>query len=172
MTNSSSSLWEALLRPPEHGCVPLAGTREWRARSLALDGRLQAEGWNRRIRSPAALWALLHGGSIPAGSTWGRLVAGQTVDSLIQALGRERQCAPFGIVSWNVNWLRSTDGGQSDSKRNCVRRWLDKGKAVLLQETHWNATDVGVWTSHLPAARVLASPAVQDRGGVAIVLPP
>ena len=61
---------------------------------------------------------------------------------------------------------------QNIQKKQRIRRWLDAGRIVLLQETHWETPDLAVWENLLPAATVFASEAVNNSGGVAIIIPP
>ena len=118
------------------------------------------------------LWSLLHRSSIRPGATWEHLVGRFSMGDLVAAISRGRHDAPFTIVVWNVNWLKDLTSEQVRSKRNCIRRWLDQGRVVLLQETHWDDCDVGIWSNHLGGAHVAASAAVAGHGGVAIISPP
>ena len=60
---------------------------------------------------------------------------------------------------------------QNHAKRDRIRRWLDAGRVVLLQETHWSLADSSVWSHLFPAAAVRASVAPGGVGGVAIIVP-
>ena len=83
----------------------------------------------------------------------------------------------MSIASWNVRWAVSPHTPQAAAKREQLRRWLEAGRIVLLQETHWRPEDEAIWRTLLPAATVVASPAVNGprggpQGGTAIMLPP
>ena len=61
---------------------------------------------------------------------------------------------------------------QSILKRQRIRRWLDAGKIILLQGTHWEASAFAVWENLFPATTIIASEADNGAGGVAIIIPP
>ena len=61
---------------------------------------------------------------------------------------------------------------QNILKRQRIRRWLDAGKFILLQDTHWETSDLTVWDNLFLAATTIASEAVDGAGGVAILTPP
>ena len=167
-------LWDALGRPPPGGLLPAAKTPAWREARLALQDRLRH--LRARFRSPRALWALLYGGSPPPGSTWRDLCAPGSWSRLGSALALPSPTRLAKFVSWNCQWLVSptTDAGRI--KRATVRRWLDQGRIVALQETHWSLIDVSTWASLLPGCSVVASPARPGpaggpQGGVALLVP-
>ena len=166
-----ADLWEALGRPPLQGLVPPASTASWRSRSGSRASALGSAGCYKKVRSPAGLWGLLHGTPVPDGLSWGTLVRDFSVIDLVRAIDATRKGWTKGIVTWNARWLIDPDSQQNHDKRNRIRRWLDAGRIVLLQETHWSTSDSSVWDRLFPGATVRASPAVGGAGGVAILVP-
>ena len=77
-----------------------------------------------------------------------------------------------GFVSWNARWLVDPHSAVNTNKRQLRRRWLDVGKVVLLQETHWTTADKAIWTTLFPAATVIGTETEHSAGGVAIIAPP
>ena len=77
-----------------------------------------------------------------------------------------------GIVSWNAKWLVDPHSAPNTNKRQLIRRWLDAGKIVLLQETHWTLADKAKWSTLFPAATIIGSETENSAGGVAIIVAP
>ena len=169
------TLVEALGSPPLSSLLPFARSPSWHAARLSLQERL-AE-FRARFRSPSALWGALHGGTPPPGATWASLCRPGTWHRLI-ALLRSPSPAPLlsRVVSWKCRWLVDPDADANRAKRALIRGWLEHGRIVVLQETHWSDLDEKVWASLLPACKVYASNARPGRlggpqGGVAVLVP-
>ena len=141
-----------------------------------LHTSLRRDGSAGRVRSPAALWSLLRQGLPLVGTKWRRLLFRHNWADLLEALARRRTASGTRLASWNVRWLVSPHTEQAAAKRAVIRRWLDVGRVVLLQETHWVDADAVVWASLFPAATLCYAPATIGRqggpsGGVAILFP-
>ena len=134
------ALVDALGSPVLTRLLPFARSPSWHAARLSLQGRL-AE-FRARFRSPSALWGALHGGVPPPGATWASLCRPGTWDRLL-ALLRSPAPAPLlsRVVSWNCRWLVDPDADDNRAKRALIRGWLDHGRIVVLQETHWSDLD-------------------------------
>ena len=176
MTMSRAVLLEALGFPVLGKLVPLSRDPAWRVPRMGLFQALMQHDVPHRFRSPSSLWALLHGGPMPAMCTWERLLEGQDFDSLLSALGDAGGCSSWRLSSWNLRWLVSSHTDKAARKRALLRRWLQSRRVVLLGETHWFDADVATWSSAFPGSRVFAAPAVRGprggpSGGVAVILP-
>ena len=170
------ALVRAVGRPRLEELLPSARASSWVRAAAGMRAALAAREVRGRVRSASALWRLLRGGSPPPGATWGWLLAGRGLGHLVEGLEAGAVGEEVRLASWNARWLVSLDSTQVALKREAVRKWLDAGRVVLLQETHWNAVDALVWESRFPGARVVSSPAVAGPGGgrlggVAIVVP-
>ena len=169
--------------------APIGGRRShaWHAGLASLAKSL---GRPRRLipapfRSPASLFSMLHGRSPPSrGARQTHLSWGDLFDdfSLEGALARVKATARVASgcppsVCWNGRWLKSIHHPSGVAKRNAIKSWLDGGKVVLLQETHWDTMASSVWAASLAPVRVLWTPAgLGPRGGLsggtAVLLPP
>ena len=175
MSSHPGSLWAALGRPALRGPLPPSRGPEWRLARERLAEALRTHGVTQRIRSPGALWSLLRSTVPPAAATWAALLGQNTLHDLIRSIPASHR-PEARLVSWNLRWLVSPRADQAAAKRALVRRWLETGRVVLLQETHWSEADIAVWQTSFPAATVLASAAAAGprggpQGGVAILLP-
>ena len=160
------TLWEALGQPTLTGLLPTARSPEWCSTRRTLAAALRKHGLQHKVRSAFTLWNLLHHTSPPRGATWSTLIANYTFNQLCQQLRARHVQAGVRLASWNLRWLVSPHTDQAAGKRALVRRWLEAGRIVLLQETHWTAADLAVWETAFPAATVLAAPATAGpRGG-------
>ena len=166
-----------LARVLGHPCpldpLPLNHSPAWIAARLAIQAEVfRVTGVRGRIRSPAALWGALRGGVPPSGATWGDLTGGVGLSQLVHALRAPPAQQGLRLAVWNVRWLVS-GRDQGASKRECIRRWIDVGRAVALCETHWRAADAAVWANHFPGASVVYACAVPgpNGGGPKVVLP-
>ena len=171
------ALHAALGGPPLDCLLPVAGSPAWASVRALIDRVFEEHCITRMVRSPSALWLLLRGRTLPRGATWGDLLDGRTLEHLLGAARADLAPAGLAIASWNVRWAVSPHTPQAAAKREQLRRWLEAGRPVLLQETHWRQEDVAVWRTLLPAATVIASAATDGprggpQGGVAILLPP
>ena len=161
------ALHEALGSPPRDCLLPVAGTQAWTSIRASLDRVLDEHCVVRRIKSPGALWQVLHGSAVPRGATWGDLLDGATLEQLLAAARAGLAVTGLAIASWNVRWAVSPHTPQAAAKREQLRRWLERGRPVLLQETHWRREDEAVWRTLLPAATVIAATATDGpRGGL------
>ena len=109
---------------------------------------------------------------VPSGATWADLIAEHTPEDLLNALKERSGTEGPGFAPWYVRWLIDPHSVQNILKRQRIRRWLDAGKIILLQETHWETSDLAVWENLFPAATIIASEAANGAGGVAILVPP
>ena len=176
MAGTPETLHEALGCPPLGALLPVAGSPAWSAARCCLQAVLCRRGVSRRIRSPGVLWRLLWGGELPRGATWGSLTGGKVLDDLLATLRGADSAESWRVAAWNLRWAVSPHTQQAAAKRELVRRWLEAGRAVLLQETHWSREDEAVWAPLFPTARLHATPAVPGprggaQGGVAVLLP-
>ena len=159
--------------PPRSLPVPSPSAGAWRSAQYNLRRALQ-EAELPPIRSPAALWALLHDSPwLP--TTWGELCADWTMADVARPLLLARRQRPPGIFIWNIRYLRSTLSHKNQIKMAILTK-VTSQRAALLQETHWSAHDAGTWDAQFSGRRVLAAPAFQGPGGglcggVAIILP-
>ena len=177
----SLPLWEALDCPARRAGVPGARCREWARCRAALRTHLRRVGCTREVRSPSALW-LATGrrspcpGACPAGTTWGDLCDGYTVGQVAAALAATGTGGAPRVCSWNARWLVDAQSDTNAAKRAFICGRLAEGKVVLLQETHWSAADIGIWSGLFPGTEVAASaarvgPGGGPQGGVAILVP-
>ena len=170
--NACASLWALLLQPQGSDLLPLAKSRTWSSQAESLLEWARFHKCNDRIRSPGSLWTILHQTPVPNGATWSDLIAEHTPEDLLAALKRRSATEGPGFASWNVRWLIDPHSVQNILKRQRIRRWLDAGEITLLQETHWEASDLAVWENLFPAATFVASEADNGAGGGAIIIPP
>ena len=170
--NAYTSLWAVLLHPQGTDLLPFAKSRTWSAQCESLLEWARLHECNDRIRSPASLWTILHQTPVPNGATWADLIAEHSPEDLVNALKGRNGAEGPGLLPWNVRWLIDPRSVQNTLKRQRARRWLDAGKVILLQETHWETTGLTVWENLFPAATIIASEAVDGAGGVAILTPP
>ena len=176
MSDPTSALQAALGYPPLGGYLPGARAPAWRHARILLQEHFRRLGLRTHIRSPAALWALLHPTNVPRGATWGQLITDCTLADLERTLRAPTIGQGARLASWNVRWMVSPHTAQNASKRATIRHWLDAGRLVLLQETHWDAADCAIWASAFPAATAYATPAGRGprggpQGGVAAIVP-
>ena len=176
MEAATRTLWLALGQPTLRGLLPTARSPEWCAVRKSLTAALRTQDLQQRIRSPSSLWNLLHCGTPPPGSTWEALIGHHSLDHLCQQLRANIEQAGIRLACWNLHWLVPPHTDQAMGKRALIRHWLEAGRIVLLQETHWTDVDIAVWETAFPAATVLAAPATLGprggpQGGVAILLP-
>ena len=170
--NAHTSLWALLLQPQGTDLLPPARSRVWSSQTESLREWARGHECDARIRSPSSLWTILHQTPVPHATTWSDFIAERTPANLLAAL-RERSASEGpGFASWNVRWLVDPHSVQNILKRQRVRRWIDAGKIILLQETHWETADLAVWENMFPAATIVASEADRGAGGVAIIVPP
>ena len=118
------------------------------------------------------LWTILHQTPVPNGATWSDLIAEHTPEDLLAALkgSKRNRRARLRFVECTLAY-RSTFGTkypEAPAHQKVVRRW----EITLLQETHWEASDLAVWENLFPAATIVASEADNGAGGVAIIIPP
>ena len=99
------------------------------------------------------------------------LLEGRSLDDLTRALSQPPLDVAPSFVTWNVRWLVDPHALANVRKRLRIRRWLEAGRIVLLQETHWAELDCGVWSTLFPASTTISSPAITQAGGVAIIVP-
>ena len=166
------SLWEAFLHPRGHDLLPSARDSTWTARRDALHERPRSLDVHSRIRSPAALWSLLKNTPIPRGATWALLFQGSSWQALMDALTPRGGHEFRGLISWNVRSMADQHTNVNQAKRNRIRRWLDAGRIVLLQETHWDQGHAAAWSQIFPAAALVASPAVSGQEELLSSFPP
>ena len=169
----ATPLWQALGCPPRHDPLPPRTSHAW---AQANRGLLPlAEIGLPRIRAPTALWRLLHQSHPPRNTTWDQLCRNFTLHDLVHPLRRARGISHPPLFSWNIRHLRSTRTPNNHEKRNILFRSTVRGRAGLIQETHWTAHDAVVWASLLQGRQVFAAPGILTpghgiSGGVAIVL--
>ena len=136
------SLWAALGRPSLEGLLPSGGSSGWLSARASFDNALRDWGTGWRPGSPAALWQALNGFACPRGATWGDLIEGvQFRQVLVMARGRLLGKGA-GVACWNARWMVDKSSDAVSRKREAVRGWLDRGRVVALQETHWGPEDV------------------------------
>ena len=170
--NGHPALWEVLLDPPGADFLPSARSDSWRTRIDSLHSYLRSVGQTTRFRTPTSLWTLLRGTPLPTGATCSLLIGTSSLQDLIDATRRHQDSSGPSFVSWNVRWMVDPHTTQNNAKRLRIRRWLDAGKIVMLQETHWSAADSAIWANPFHAATTLASTSGGPGGGVAIIIPP
>ena len=170
--NACTSLWALLLQPQSSDLLPLARSRTWSSQTESLREWARSHECNTRILSPGSLWTILHQTPAPNGATWSDLIAEHTPADLLATLKDRCATEGPGFAPWNVKWLVDPHSVQNILKRQRIRRWLDAGKITLLQETHWETSDLAVWETLFPAATIVASEAASGAGGVAIIVPP
>ena len=162
-------------RPPLAGLVPPASSTTWRAARAFIEAATRAVGQPVRVRSPAALWLALHGNGMPRGVSWGQLLQGHSVQSLVQCAANRRSGADLRIVSWNCRWLTELSYPSGRSKAEIIQQAARAGAVVLIQETHLDEAAMAIWAAGLHCCRVIASharigPGGGAAGGVAIVI--
>ena len=133
--NGRPALWEVLLDPPGADFLPSARSDSWSTRIDTLHSYLRSVGQTACIRTPTSLWTLLRGTPLPTGATWSLLIGTSSVQDLVDATRRHRDLAGPSSVSWSVRWMVDPHTAQNNAKRLRIRRWLDAGKIVMLQET-------------------------------------
>ena len=126
------------------------------------------------IRSPQALWSLLHHSSWTYPS-WAELCSHYTLRDLAVPLLEARRHGLPGILIWNVRYLKSTTAHNNQIKLALLLR-ATANRVALLQETHWSDHEVGVWSSSFSGRTVVATPAYVGPGGglgggTAIIIP-
>ena len=149
-------------------------SRQW-AHAGGLLSRLFVGSGLPRIRSPAALWRLLHDSAPPPHATWDSLCQDFIVRDLVHPLRNFTRFAAPPLFTWNVRHLRSTRTPNNHEKRNVLFKATARERAGLIQETHWTAQDARVWASLLQGRHVFAAPGRRTSGhgisgGVAIIL--
>jgi len=176
MTDSHAALRAALGEPAPVAPLPTARSPAWAAAAALLREALARHGAPGRVRSPDALWRLLRGTERPRGATWGGLLAGRGLDDLVDAMAGRGTEGEVRLASWNVRWLVAPHTARNAAKREVLRRLLEAGRVVLVQETHWTAADAAVWHARFPAAHLRHSEATEGprggpQGGVAVLVP-
>jgi hypothetical protein len=131
-----ASLWEVLLHPQRTDTLPLAKEAAWKERRDSLHEALRRHNAHARIRSPRSLWSILHRDGMPSPVAWTALLGETTLAELVQAMGAAPRLVNPGIVTWSARWMADPRTNANIAKRNRIRRWLDRGRIVLLQETH------------------------------------
>ena len=142
------NLWEALGFPRSASLLPSRRSPAWWEARTRLTRALAGAGVHGTVRTLGALWGLLNGGAPPVGATWGGLIGQRSFDDLVRALRAGAGCRDRRFVTWNLRWLVSTSTDEGPAKREVVRRWVDVGRIVAVQETHWNPGDEAVWIRH------------------------
>ena len=100
------TLHAVLGAPPRSTPVPAPAAGAWRNAQYRLRRALQ-EADLPPIRTPAALWSLLHNSTwFP--SSWGDLCANFTMADVARPLLTARRQRPRGIFLWNLRYLKST----------------------------------------------------------------
>ena len=173
MSSDSAALWAALGDPCADALLPPARSSAWAGARRSLSSCLRSHGTPWRVRSPAALWAMLRGGPLPAACTWRDLLREDGLGELLATIRSARSNRGWKFASWNPQWLLSPHTDQAAAKRAAIRRWLAAGKVVLLQETHWREYDIAIWEHAIPGSTVVAFPAAEGpqggpSGGVAV----
>ena len=176
MEGDSRALWEALGQPAWEAPLPTARSPAWRVCRQSLQAALEGTGLRQRVRSPSSLGLLLRGRLPVPGDTWGSLLEGAGWGALCAALRTGAMARGARFVTWNLRWMVSPHTARNADKRSAVRQWLEAGRIVFLQETHWSEADLAVWGACFPASTLLAAHAVLGprggpQGGVAILLP-
>ena len=176
MSEDAAALWAALGDPLPGALLPTGKSPAWVFARRSLSKALCTFGLSWTVRSPFALWAIIRGGSPPPGSVWRDLLQDTGLEALVCAIRSRRSNMGWKFASWNPQWLRSPRSDKAAQKRVVVRRWLEAGRVVLLQETHWLPSDLAFWENAFPGATVIAYPAGRGpgggpSGGVAILLP-
>ena len=81
-------LMQALGGPRPEALLPMARDPQWAQARSALEGELRALNIAARIRTPQALWAIVHKGRrTPRGATWSTLAGTSTLGDLIERIG-------------------------------------------------------------------------------------
>ena len=81
------------------------------------------------------------------------------------------------FASWNVRWMIGHHTAVAGGKRRAIEKSLAKQHAVLLQETHWFESALGIWEAgtflHTRVVAATTRPGNEGgpQGGVAIVCP-
>ena len=86
---------------------------------------------------------------MPPGSTWRDLLRSEGFSALLGAVRDRRTNRGWRFAVWNSRWLISPHTDKAAQKRAIIRKWLDAGRVVLLQETHWQRCDIAIWESML-----------------------
>ena len=118
MDDAGQALWEALGCPRLADHLPLASEPAWAVARRSLTRALNKRGYHDRIRSPRALWTLLHPTQQPHGATWRDLLAGSSLDTLARALADRVATTGVKLVSWNARWLVSPHAEQATRNNN------------------------------------------------------
>ena len=98
------------------------------------------------------------------------------MEAIVAAVSKTRDCDGIRMATWNPRWMVNPHSEQGAAKRKRVQKAIGAGIIVALQETHWAARDIAVWSGLLPGAEVVASearpgPNRGPQGGVALVIP-
>jgi len=128
-------------------------------------------------RSPTAFWRAFHGGPLPIGAAWARLLQDAKFDGLDQLPRPPDRGAALRIASWTARWLVDLGNAKAQRNRVALGRRLRAGRIVLLQETHRDGTAAAIWARWVFLhCRVFAAPATTaagggPHGGVAVLCP-
>ena len=164
--STMASLWEALGQPTPGARVPGAQFPAWRSATSHLQAALREHGCTRKVRSWRTLWRAVHLSAPPRFCTWAQLCDGKNLEQLVGALRRgDEDGGKLSLVNWNIRWLVDPLATITLRKKAVVTRWLEKGKVVMLQETHWNPTIAAQWEALFPDVRVVYSPAIRTEAG-------
>ena len=124
--------------------VPSRTSPAWRQAEFLLRRTLQ-EADLPPVRSPQALWNLLHQSSWSFPS-WAELCADYALRELAAPLLAARRHRLPGILIWNVRYLKNTTAHNNQIKLAILLK-ATANRVALLQETHWSDHEIGVWSS-------------------------
>ena len=152
MDDDAAALWAALGDPRPGVLLPPARAPAWISARWSLAAALRSHALHWIFRSPSALWALLKGGTMPPGSTWRDLLRDAGLSVVLDAVRDRRSNRGWKFAIWNTRWLISPHTDKAARKRAIIRRWLDSGRVVFLQETHWLPCDIAIWQNLFPGS--------------------
>ena len=130
------------------------------------------------LRSWQAIYTTLHLRPAPRQVTWRGLLGEFTIEDL-----RARGAGDAGgarVAFWNLRWILGPGTRRATAKRAVILRQLEQGRAVVVQETHWDDAAAGIWQAIIPCGNFISSQADggdhqaadgRRPGGVAILLP-
>ena len=78
-----------------------------------------------------------------------------TMGALIAAMSKARSDDGMRMATWNPRWMVSPHTEQGAAQTRRVQKAIGAGIVVALQETHWTANDMAVWSGLFPGAEVV-----------------
>ena len=115
----SLRLWEVLGSPVASERLPPRVSRQWAHAGALLNHSLAGTGLP-RIRSPAALWRLLHASSPPPLATWELLCQNFVLRDLVNPLRNFSRFSAPPLFCWNARHIRSIRTPNNQEKRNVL----------------------------------------------------